>query len=471
MTRDAGSSDYHRVVPNGENSARALFDIETILSDNALSKRLFDAGYFIGDLAHDTGATSKPLKEFGLTDEEMRSGRYQERIHLEDRPTYLALWRRVNEGWEDQLYAEYRIQDNKGAYHWIETHAVVVERAPDGSIGMLIGTDRTIDSRKQAEIFLQEKYELAETLRRTGTVISSDLELSSSLSVGAEKLGAMVSSERCDINAIDDGKCRRLFSLPESGPAPQIDLDPLCEELRESAYPIIKDDLGPGAGFRSWMGVPLRTNDEFLGAVFLWHPTAGFFQGADLYAVTAIAEILAVAIHNNQRFRRAVSELQTDELTGFLTRRSFERGVEELWNSYCERYPTNAIAMMDIDRFKEVNDHYGHIVGDEVIRSFARAIRDSLRHDDLIARYGGEEFVVILPDTSRAVAAKIMERVRRACGSCRFDGVAETITMSIGVTVCKSFEDVRGVIGRADAALYRAKQRGRNRVEIPAVSG
>jgi diguanylate cyclase (GGDEF)-like protein len=471
LTRNAASVDYHGVVPNGENRTRALFDIETILSDNALSKRLFDAGYFIGDLAQDTGVTSKPLLALGLTDQEMRSGRYQERIHLDDRPTYRALWRRVSEGWEDQLYAEYRIRDNEGFYHWIETHAVVIERASDGGVGLIIGTDRNIDSRKQAELFLHEKYELAESLRRTGTVISSDLELSSSLSVGAEKLGAMVSSERCDINVIDDGQCRRLFSLPESAPTPPIEIDPLCEELRERAYPIIKDDLGPEAGFRSWMGVPLRTNGVFLGAVFLWHSTAGFFQGADLYAVTGIAEFLAVAIHNNQHFRRAVSELQTDELTGFLTRRSFERGAKELWKGYCERHPTNAIAMMDIDRFKEVNDRYGHIAGDEVIRCFARAIRDSLRHDDLIARYGGEEFVVILPNTSRAVAARVMDRVRAACGSCRVDGVTEAITVSIGVAICESVEDLRDVIGRADVALYRAKRQGRNRVEIPAVSG
>lgn len=458
-------------MSSGDKRSRALFDIETILSDSVLSKRLFDAGYFIGDLAHDTGVTSKPLQALGLSDQEMRSGGYQDRIHLDDRPTYLALWRRVSEGWEDQLYAEYRIRDNHGVYHWIETHAVVVERTPDGGVGLVIGSDRDIGPRKQAELFLQEKYELAESLRRTGTVISSDLELSSSLAIGVEKLGAMVSFERCDINAFDDGGCRCLFSRPESGPTPEIEPDSLCEELRESAYPIIKDDLGPGAGFRSWMGVPLRSKEEFLGAVFLWHSTAGFFQGTDLYAVTAIAEFLAVAIHNNRHFRRAVSELQTDELTGFLTRRSFERRVEELWNGYCERYPTNAVAMMDIDRFKGVNDRYGHIVGDEVIRCFAGAIRDSLRRDDLIARYGGEEFVVILPDTSRAVAAKVMDRVRAACGSCRFDGVAETITVSIGVAICESGEDVHHVIGRADEALYRAKHQGRNRVEIPVSSG
>ncbi|MFW5639800.1 MAG: GGDEF domain-containing protein, partial [Thermodesulfobacteriota bacterium] len=90
-----------------------------------------------------------------------------------------------------------------------------------------------------------------------------------------------------------------------------------------------------------------------------------------------------------------------------------------------ERYSINAIAMMDIDLFKQVNDRYGHIAGDSVISAFAEAVRANLRHDDLVARYGGEEFVVVLPDTTHEVAARIMDRVRTACAACRIHNLVE----------------------------------------------
>lgn len=178
--------------------------------------------------------------------------------------------------------------------------------------------------------------------------------------------------------------------------------------LRAGAYPIIMDDMMTGESFRSWMGIPLRSNGAFLGGVFLWHSTPGFFQGADLYPVTAIAEILAVARHNNQHFRRTVSELETDRLTGLLTRTGFERDAERLLRTSSEQYSINAIAMMDIDLFKQVNDRYGHIAGDSVNSAFAEAVQANLRHDDLIAHSGGEEFV----------------------------GISESITVSIGVAIC-----------------------------------
>ncbi|NBB90143.1 MAG: diguanylate cyclase [Spirochaetes bacterium] len=454
-----------------------MFDLERILADGVLSKRLFDAGYFIGDLANDTGETSKPLRKLGFTDEEMRSGAYQARIHPDDHPTYLALWQRVNEGWENELYVEYRVRDNSGAYHWIETHAVVIERAPDGSIGVVIGTDRNIDSRKQAEHFLHEqyrearaKYELAESLRRTGTVVSADLELSSSLSLGIDTLAGIIAFDQCEIYLAEPDGCRILASRPDSELPSRPEAGPLCEELRAGAYPVLRDDIGAGESFRSWMGIPLRSNGAFLGAVFLWHSTPGFFHGADLYPVTAIAEMLAVAIHNNQYFRRTVSELETDRLTGFLTRTGFERDVDRLWQTAGERYSINTIAMMDIDLFKQVNDRYGHLAGDSVISAFAEAMRANFRHDDVLARYGGEEFVVVLPDTNCEVAARIMNRVRTACAARRIEGISESITVSIGVAVSETPQNVRHVIGRADEALYRAKRGGRNRVEITVLS-
>lgn len=446
-----------------------------ILLSGLSSGRLFEAGFFAGDLAANVGTTSKTLRVLGLSDDEMRSGRYRERIHPDDLPTYKALWQRVNEGWEDELYTEYRIRDDRGCYHWIETHAVVTDRAADGSMGKIFGYDHNISSRKQAEALLQEqyqetreKYELAESLRQVTAELSSDLDLTKSLSLAADSLSEMLPFDLCQIYAGENATCECLFSDPGHLSCLDVDVDTLCGILLASHYPVIRDDMGADASFRSWMGIPLRMNDEFLGAIFLWHQSAGRFQGAKLYPVTAVADILSVAIYNNRRFRQTVSELEKDELTGFLTRRSFERESDETWRRHLEQYPYNALVMIDIDHFKQINDRYGHSVGDSVIRRISSTIRENLRAEDTVCRYGGEEFLALLPNTSQELALRVTDRVREACAASSVNPVPWAVTISIGVAVATAAgeENIRVAIDRADRALYHAKHAGRNRVEI-----
>ena len=131
------------------------------------------------------------------------------------------------------------------------------------------------------------------------------------------------------------------------------DLTGFLDELKETSYPIIRDDLGETYLLRSLLAVPLRREDSTVGAVLLGARDVGCFRGADLYPVTAFADILAVAIKNNQELRRTVAELEADGLTGLLTRRSFDKDIALLWKEYSELYPANAIAMVDIRSFQE----------------------------------------------------------------------------------------------------------------------
>ncbi len=125
--------------------------------------------------------------------------------------------------------------------------------------------------------------------------------------------------------------------------------------------------------------------------------------------------------------------------------------------------------MTDIDRFKQVNDTYGHDVGDEVLREFASRIRSTVRGADLACRFGGEEFVVVMPDTPPEMAAAVAERLRRIIESQPFsiphaDG-ALVITASMGIAGLKLEGDTtEALLKRADKALYQAKNEGRNRV-------
>lgn len=177
----------------------------------------------------------------------------------------------------------------------------------------------------------------------------------------------------------------------------------------------------------------------------------------------------------NQRLERMAI---TDSLTGCYNRRYLMQQLEhEVMTNVRYNIPF-AIFLFDIDLFKSINDTYGHLVGDEVIKGTAEAVRNSLRRTDILARYGGEEFTVYLPHTSREQAAMLAERVRRAISSNAVpcgDGRTVSVTVSMGVLAVEggdgaridnSKEYLRELFAKADGALYQAKNGGRNRIVI-----
>jgi diguanylate cyclase (GGDEF)-like protein len=130
-----------------------------------------------------------------------------------------------------------------------------------------------------------------------------------------------------------------------------------------------------------------------------------------------------------------------------------------------------SVIMTDLDRFKSVNDRYGHLVGDEVLRIFVEVTQDTVRSTDWVARYGGEEFVIVLPETPLEGALAVAEKVRHRCASAPFNTEAGelAVTSSFGVASLEIIQDA-AIVGAADllrdadTALYRSKREGRNRV-------
>jgi diguanylate cyclase (GGDEF)-like protein/PAS domain S-box-containing protein len=158
-----------------------------------------------------------------------------------------------------------------------------------------------------------------------------------------------------------------------------------------------------------------------------------------------------------------------DSLTGILNRRLILERVDE-WIVHVRRYKGHlSVVMLDIDHFKQVNDRYGHQVGDRVLADTAHLLQRSLRQTDFAGRYGGEEFLLVLPQTDAAGAAVIAERARVILqGTAMHDAEGGTygVTASFGVAEWSARNDVDALVGRADAAMYRAKELGRNRVEV-----
>jgi diguanylate cyclase (GGDEF)-like protein len=165
-----------------------------------------------------------------------------------------------------------------------------------------------------------------------------------------------------------------------------------------------------------------------------------------------------------------------DGLTQLANRRTFDQHLSETWKRLAREQQPMALILCDIDHFKLYNDHYGHLIGDRALKAVAKVIQDSAKRPaDLAARYGGEEFAIILPNTDQAGAIRVAEELRRAIMDLRIAHDRSTthhfITVSLGVaTIIPSGDHaLRGtesLIRDADKALYDAKKRGRNQMQV-----
>lgn len=191
-------------------------------------------------------------------------------------------------------------------------------------------------------------------------------------------------------------------------------------------------------------------------------------QGITLFinTICVVAMTLGFLLMANERLRHHYEKLaSTDELTHLPNRRFFLEEAERLAGRGALGMARACVLMIDLDHFTNVNRTFGHAGGDRALVAFAGLARQQLRPDDLIARYGGEEFCALLRDVDESEALQVAERLRAAIAdlSLDVDGRALRITTSIGVATLR--EDLQDAMRRADAALYRAKERGRNRVE------
>jgi diguanylate cyclase len=158
----------------------------------------------------------------------------------------------------------------------------------------------------------------------------------------------------------------------------------------------------------------------------------------------------------------------TDPLTGVANRLVFEQHIAESCLRAARSGAPSSLLVLDIDRFKQINDSFGHAAGDRALRIVAEQLRAGLRSDDLLARYGGEEFVVVLADADGEAAMRTAESLRRRIENLGFHGQQRPvrITLSCGVTMLRGDDTPETAFERADGALYRAKRGGRNRCEL-----
>jgi diguanylate cyclase (GGDEF)-like protein len=183
------------------------------------------------------------------------------------------------------------------------------------------------------------------------------------------------------------------------------------------------------------------------------------------YAVMPMLAAAALMVSVNCRLMQQLERrAQTDEMTGLASRQGLRELGPRVLQRATDRLQDVAVVMLDIDRFKRVNEEHGALVGDDVLRHLSRLFKQVLRSDALLARYGGEEFVLLVPLDHAAMASHVAERLRMAVEkhSCHTAGLAVTVTASVGLTLHRTGELLDKALMRADRLLYQAKASGRN---------
>ncbi|HMA35738.1 MAG TPA: diguanylate cyclase [Chloroflexia bacterium] len=213
------------------------------------------------------------------------------------------------------------------------------------------------------------------------------------------------------------------------------------------------------------MVAPLIYRDALLGTITASNrPDERDFTAEDLELLLALAHQAASAIANAQLFSQVQNLAMTDSLTGLYNRRGFlTLGLREVERARRAEQGL-AVLVLDIDHFKQINDTYGHAVGDQVLCAIGDRCRASIREIDVLGRIGGEELAIVLPAASRLTAFTAAERLRRAIAETPLASSAGPIaaTISIGVATAPAAPDLARLLDEADHALYRAKAAGRN---------
>lgn len=341
--------------------------------------------------------------------------------------------------------------------------------------------------RLRAENAEREARRFAEALRDAGLVLSSSLEFDRVADQVLEQIGRVIPYDAAGIFGVEDEQVRliRARPVPEAaagetgGPGMPLretpgHLDGMIRNLSPSAIPDIPaagvpaGAFAPFTGTRSWVGAPVMAKGRVIACLSL-HKFAGEpYEPAQAEQLLAFAGHAALALENARLFAEVRLLAVTDPLTRLYNRRQFfVLALHEFQRCRRARKPISLL-MSDIDHFKRVNDTWGHLAGDVVLKAVATRFRNSLRANDVIGRYGGEEFAILLPETDAGAAAQVADSIRLVVAGAEVETETDSIpvTVSLGVAgrAGESEETLDSVLRRADQALYHAKAGGRNRV-------
>jgi diguanylate cyclase (GGDEF)-like protein/PAS domain S-box-containing protein len=369
---------------------------------------------------------------------------------------------------------------------------LVIDEA--GEVTAIQGISRDVTARVRAERELKSREAILASLARGARLLFTARDKQEVMGRALGVLGEAVSADRVYVfeNRQEEESSRLVADMrfewcragiraeidnPDMQGMPYDEAIPDWQPLLESGQvvhgvvrelPQAERELLEAQDIVSILVVPIFMDGRFWGLIgFDDCTTARAWGQAEIDALQVAAGVIGGAIRaarTEEELRRLIS---TDSLTGLSSRRSFLRRARDLFQAARRSGSGLALMIMDLDHFKSVNDTWGHPVGDEALKAFARICRATLREDDLIGRTGGEEFAVVLRDIDSAPAGRLAESLRRRVEQTPVelpDG-SMNLTVSIGLVGLEEEVDSFGeLLKRADDALYRAKRGGRNQV-------
>ncbi len=448
--------DWYRQVLNGSPDTIAITDLNGVI--------LF--------------ASSVAMKMFGYPDSQHALGKsILTFIFPEDRERAFQDFQTILEG-NNPTAVEYRGVRADGLLFFFEVHGSLL-RDEQGAPQQMIFVLRDITQRRRAENDRQQRIRELEAINATMVDMTTELDLQRLLEAIVERVALLLGALESTV-ALHDPESRSLRVVAAYPQRPQDDRPsiPLGQGIlgkaAQSRKTLLVEDVSvwetspvPETAARTWIAVPLLHKHDLLGVVTVSaDPSQRCFSTNDLRLIEMFAQSAAIAIQNATLFSEVQRLARLDSLTGALNRRSFyDQGQHEIQRAQRYHSPLSLI-MLDVDHFKQVNDRYGHLAGDDALKAVVQACIAQVRQADWVGRFGGEEFVILLPETSLEGALATAQRLCTAVETLRFPGRDESMCITISVGVAErtpEMTQVEQLLNAADEALYRAKSKGRNR--------
>jgi diguanylate cyclase (GGDEF)-like protein/PAS domain S-box-containing protein len=219
----------------------------------------------------------------------------------------------------------------------------------------------------------------------------------------------------------------------------------------------------------SYLGIPLVQGKKIIGILSAISKNVDAFNQKQIRLLETVASQISITLQNVKMYERMKELAIIDELTGIYNRRFFYLAANKEIERAVRYSKDLSLIIIDIDHYKDVNDHFGHMAGDKVLQKLTQVIQKELRSSDVFSRYGGEEFLILLSDTDGETATSVAERIRATVENLhvKYNEEEISVTVSLGVTQLTAKRNtLQELIAMVDQALYGAKQKGRNRIEF-----
>lgn len=448
--------------------------LDRLLASPKLGALLKGVGVFVKDYASGAVIPNTLWRELGYEYSDMADGNWRRFLHPEDHDRVAEAERKLVAGIIDVWEGLFRIRDAAGAYKKIRHKSVVLERGVDQIPTLFVGWDvdvtefaEQVEAAATERALHERRFLRSEAIRTAGAILSSELDPIRAAERVLSQADRVVPFDSASVWTLDGDQLVRLAvrgAVANEAARREVVSDEtmrLLLEMRNPRLTISEQDSLPAR-----LDVPLLVRGRVHGLLEFRSSDPNAYGYEETGAAVQFADHAVVALANALRYRATELEAATDWLTGLPTRRSFMTTASRLSEELDPADPISAL-MIDIDRFKQVNDGYGHQIGDAALAAVAEKCRASLRAHDLYCRYGGEEILALLPKTDADTAFSVAERLRKTVESIHLTAAPDlTLTVSVGVYSGSGRDDFRDLIARADEALYMAKSAGRNRCEV-----